>query len=43
MLFLVTMVKTLKVEDKNSKLISFRKDDEKLFENYKAIWTKIKE
>ena len=32
-------VKTFKVEDKNNKLMSFRIDDEKLSEKYKAIWT----
>ena len=31
--------KTFKVEDKNSKLMSFCIDDEKLFGTYKAIWT----
>ena len=34
-------IKTFKVEDKNSKLMSFHIDDEKLLEKYKAIWTKI--
>ena len=38
-------VKTFKVKDgdkdKNNKLMSFRIDDEKLLEKYKAIWTKI--
>ena len=34
-------VKTFKVEYKINDLISFRIDDEKLLENYKAIWTKI--
>ena len=33
--------KASKVEDKNSKLMSFRKDDEKLLQKYKTIWTKI--
>ena len=33
--------KTFKAEDKISKMISFRIDDEKLLEKYKAIWTKI--
>ena len=36
-------VKTFKVEDKISKLISFRIDNEILFEEYKAIWTKIED
>ena len=36
-------VKTFKVENKNNKLISFRIDDEKLLEKYKAIWTKIED
>ena len=31
-------VKTLKNEDKNNKLMSFRIDDEKLLEKYKAMW-----
>ena len=39
--------KTFKVKegdrDKNNKLISFRLDDEKLLEKYKAIWTKIED
>ena len=34
-------VNTFKDEDKNNKLMSFRIDDEKLFEKDKAIWTKI--
>ena len=37
--------KTLKVKDrgkdKSNKLTSFRKDNEKLLEKYKAIWTEI--
>ena len=36
-------VKIFKVGDKSNKLISFRIDDEKLLENYKAIWTKIED
>ena len=36
-------VKIFKVGDKSNKLISFRMDDEKLLENYKAIWTKIED
>ena len=32
-------VKTFKVEDKKNKLISFRIDNQKLLEKYKAIWT----
>ena len=39
-------VKTFKVKEgdknKNNELMSFRIDDEKLLEKYKAIWTKIK-
>ena len=31
-------VKTLKVEDEISKLMSFRIDDEKLLEKYNVIW-----
>ena len=34
-------VKIFKVDDKNNKLMSFRIDDEKLFEKYKPIWAKI--
>ena len=34
-------VQTFKVEDKINKLMSFRIDDEKLFEKHKAIWPKI--
>ena len=40
-------VKIFKVEvgdtDKNKKLMSFRIDDEKLLEKFKAIWTKIED
>ena len=36
-------VKIFKVEDKSNKLISFHIDDEKLLENYEAIWTKIED
>ena len=40
-------VKTFKIKekdkDKNNKLMSFRKDDEKILEKYKAIWTKIED
>ena len=36
-------VKASKVEDKNSKLMSFCINDEKLLEKYKAIWTKIED
>ena len=36
-------VKTFKVEDKINKLMSFRIDNEKLLEKYKAIWTKIED
>ena len=34
-------VKIFKVQDKNTKLISFRIDHKKLLEEYKAIWIKI--
>ena len=38
-------VKTFKVKEgdknKNNRLMSFRIDNEKLLEKYKAIWTKI--
>ena len=40
-------IKIFKVEvgdaDKNKKLMSFRIDDEKLLEKFKAIWTKIED
>ena len=36
-------VKTFKVEYKNSKLMSFHIDDEKLLEKYKTNWTKIED
>ena len=40
-------VKTFKVKDgdkdKNNKLMSFRIDDQKLLEKYKAVWTKIED
>ena len=36
-------VKTFKGEDKINKLVSFRIDDEKLLEKYKAIWIKIED
>ena len=36
-------VKIFKVGDKNNKLLSFRIDNEKLLEKYKAVWTKIKD
>ena len=36
-------VKTFKVKDKSNKSMSFHRDDEKLLEKYKAIWTKIED
>ena len=36
-------VKTFKVIEGDNKLMSFRIDDEKLLEKYKAIWTKIED
>ena len=39
-------VKTFKVKgdkDKYNKLMTFRMDDEKLLEKYKAVWTKIED
>ena len=36
-------VKTFNVKDKNNKLMSFRIDDKKLLEKYKAIWSKIED
>ena len=36
-------VKTFKVKEGKNKLMSFRVDDEKLLEKYKAIWAKIED
>ena len=36
-------VRTFQVEDKSNKLMSFRRDDEKLLEKFDAIWTKIED
>ena len=36
-------VKTFKNEDKDSKLVYFGIDDEKLLEKYKTTWTKIED
>ena len=36
-------VKKFKVKDKNSKLISLHRDDEKLLKKYKGIWIKIED
>ena len=36
-------VTSFKVEEKINKLMSFRIDDDKLLEKYKAIWTKIED
>ena len=36
-------VKTFKVKVGNNKIISFRIDDERLLEKYKAIWTNIED
>ena len=36
-------IQTFKVEDKNTKLMSFRVDGEKLLEKNNAIWTKIED
>ena len=35
------MLRTFKVEYKNSKLMSFLIDNKKVLEKYKTIWTKI--
>ena len=35
--------KTFKVKEKNDKFLSFRIDDEKLLEKYKAVWNKIED
>ena len=40
---MIGYVKTFKIEDKIDKLMSFRRDDEKLLEKYKAIWTKVED
>ena len=36
-------VETFKVTDKNNNLMSFRINDEKVLEKYKAIWNKIED
>ena len=36
-------ISRFKVKDKNNKLVSFRIDNKKLLEKYKAIWTKIED
>ena len=36
-------VKTFKIKEGENKLVSFRIDNKKLLEKYKAIWTKIVE
>ena len=36
-------IKTFKDKDKNSKLVSFRIGNGKLFAKYKVIWTKIED
>ena len=36
-------VKTFKVKERNNKLVSFRIDNEKLLQKYKAIWTNIED
>ena len=36
-------VRTVKVKEGDNKLMSFRIDDEKLLEKYKAIWTNIED
>ena len=47
LLKMIDYVKTFKVkdgdQDKNNKLMSFRIDNERLLEKYKAIWTKIED
>ena len=35
-------VKTFKIKEGNHELMSFRIDDEKLLQKYKAIWAKLK-
>ena len=36
-------IKTFEVKEGDKELMSFRIDDEKLFEKYKAIWTRIED
>ena len=36
-------VKTFKVKERNNKLVSFRIDNEKLLQKYKAIWANIED
>ena len=36
-------VKIFKFKEEDNKLMSFCRDDEKLLEKYKAIWTKIED
>ena len=36
-------VQTFKVDNKSNKLLPFCRDDEKLLENYEAIWTKLED
>ena len=40
---MIWYVKAFKAEGKVNKLVSFRIDDKKLLEKYKAIWTKIED
>ena len=40
---MVNMCRHLKLKEKNNKLMSFRIDDKKLLEKYKAICTKIED
>ena len=37
------MLRHSKLKNKTIKLMSFHRDDEKLLEKYKAIWTKIED
>ena len=37
------VVKTFKDKEGKNKLMPFRRDNEKLLEKYKAIWTKIED
>ena len=36
-------IETFKIEDKLNKLMTFRIEDKKLLQKYKAIWTKIED
>ena len=39
----ISGIKAFRVEDRITELMSFRMDDEKLLEKYKAIWNKTED